>query len=48
MSTNGLHPYLAAQLARYRADELADEARASRRARLARRKRRKRRNDRNA
>ncbi|MBF4764184.1 hypothetical protein ISU07_13705 [Nocardioides islandensis] len=40
MSTNSMHPYLAAQLARYRADELANEARAARRARLARRTRR--------
>ena len=38
MTTNGTHPFLAAQLARYRADELAREARAARRARLARRK----------
>ena len=36
MTTNGTHPYIAAQLARYRADELAYDARASRRARLAR------------
>ena len=35
-----MHPYLAAQLARYRADELAYEARAARRARIARRSRR--------
>ena len=40
MTTNGIHPYLAAQLARYRADELAYEARAARRARIARRNRR--------
>jgi hypothetical protein len=40
MTTNGTHPYLAAQLARYRADELAYEARAARRVRLARRARR--------
>ncbi|MEO6509417.1 MAG: hypothetical protein ABIO16_00390 [Nocardioides sp.] len=40
MTTNGTHPYLAAQLARYRADELASEARAARRARTARRSRR--------
>jgi hypothetical protein len=40
MTTNGTHPYLAAQLARYRADELAYEARAARRARIARRARR--------
>jgi len=40
MTTNGTHPFLAAQLARYRADELAHEARAARRARLTRRSRR--------
>ena len=41
MTTNGTHPYLAAQLARYRADELAYEARAARRSRIARLARRK-------
>ena len=46
MTTNGTHPFLAAQLARYRADELAYEARAFHRARLARRSRLFRRNDR--
>jgi hypothetical protein len=40
MTTNSIHPYLAAPLARSRADELANEARAARRARLARRTRR--------
>ena len=40
MTTNGTHPFLAAQLARYRADQLAYEARASRLARLAKRTRR--------
>ena len=40
MTTNGTHPFLAAQLARDRADELAYEARAARRARLTRRSRR--------
>ena len=40
MTTNGTHPFLAAQLARYRADELAAEARAYRLARLARKNRR--------
>jgi hypothetical protein len=39
MTTNGTHPYLAAQIARYRADELIREATDSRRARLARRRR---------
>ena len=39
MTTNGTHPFLAARLARYRADELADEARAARRARLTSRSR---------
>ena len=42
MTTNGTHPYLAAQLARYRADELAYEARSARRARIARRRSRRR------
>ena len=40
MTTNGTHPILAAQLARYRADDLIREASNSRRARLARRSRR--------
>ena len=46
MTTNGTHPFLAAQLARYRADDLIREATNSRRARLARASRRSRRNDR--
>ena len=46
MTTNGTHPFLAAQLARYRADDLIREAANSRRARLARASRRSRRNDR--
>ena len=46
MTTNGTHPFLAAQLARYRADDLLREATNSRRARLARASRRSRRNDR--
>ena len=38
MTTNGTHPFLAAQIARYRADELIREANNSRRAKLARRR----------
>jgi hypothetical protein len=41
MITNGTHPLLAAQVARYRADELIRDAAESRRARLARRARRR-------
>ena len=37
---NGMNPYLAARIARYRADELAREATHSRQARLFRRKKR--------
>jgi len=37
--SNGTHPFLAAQLARYRADDLVREARVARRARLLRRRR---------
>jgi hypothetical protein len=37
MSTNGTHPFLAAQLARYRADDLIREATRRRRSRLVRR-----------
>jgi hypothetical protein len=40
MTINGTNPFLAAQLARYRADEMAQDARAYRRARLARKNRR--------
>ena len=40
MTTNGTHPFLAAQIARYRADDLVREANNSRRAKLARRGRR--------
>jgi hypothetical protein len=40
MTTNGTHPFLAAHLARYRADELIAEAANARRARQARRSRR--------
>jgi len=40
MTTNGTHPFLAAQIARYRADDLVRQANASRRAKLARRGRR--------
>ena len=40
MTTNGTHPFVAAQLARYRADELVRAAAESRRARLARARRR--------
>ena len=46
MTINGTNPFLAAQLARYRADDLIREATNSRRARLARASRRSRRNDR--
>jgi hypothetical protein len=42
MTTNGTHPFLAAQIARYRADELAREAGEARRARLVRRSRQRR------
>ena len=42
MTTNGTHPFLAAQIARYRADELVRDATEARRARLARRPRRRR------
>ncbi len=42
MTTNGTHPFLAAQIARYRADELAREAVEARRARLVRRSTRRR------
>ena len=38
MTTNGIHPFLAAQIARYRADDLVREANNSRRAKLARRR----------
>ena len=37
MTTNGTHPFLAAQIARYRADELVREAANARRAKLVRR-----------
>jgi hypothetical protein len=40
MTTNGIHPYLAAQIARYRADDLVREAADARRARFTRRSRR--------
>ena len=40
MTTNGTHPFLAAQIARYRADDLIREATKARRARLTRRGRR--------
>jgi hypothetical protein len=39
MTTNGTHPFLAAQLARYRADDLVREAHLARRSRLLRRRR---------
>ena len=38
MTTNGTHPFLAAQIARYRADDLVREANNARRAKLARRR----------
>ena len=38
MTTNGTHPFLAAQIARYRADELIREANNARRAKPARRR----------
>jgi hypothetical protein len=38
MTTNGTHPFIAAQIARYRADELVREATSSRRAKLVRRR----------
>ena len=38
MTTNGMHPLLAAQIARYRADDLVREANDARRAKLARRR----------
>ena len=41
MTTNGTHPLLAAQIARYRADELIREARESRLARRTWRGRRR-------
>jgi hypothetical protein len=41
MTTNGTHPFIAAQIARYRADDLIREATASRRARRAREARRR-------
>jgi len=40
MTTNGTHPFIAAQIARYRADDLVREASNARRARFARRSRR--------
>jgi hypothetical protein len=40
MTTNGTHPFLAAQIARYRADDLAREAANGRIARSFRRRRR--------
>jgi hypothetical protein len=40
MTTNGTHPFIAAQIARYRADDLVREAGNARRARFARRSRR--------
>ncbi len=40
MTINGTHPFLAAQIARYRADDLAREAADVRRARSFRRRRR--------
>ena len=40
MTTNGTHPFLAAQIARYRADDLARDAANARRARFTRRSRR--------
>jgi hypothetical protein len=43
MTTNGTHPFLAAQIGRYRVDELIREATNSRRARLARKTRTRRR-----
>jgi hypothetical protein len=42
MTTNGTHPILAAQIARYRADDLIREARDSRLARRTKRGRRRR------
>ena len=41
MSTNGTHPFLAAQISRYRADELIRDATEARRARAVRRSRRR-------
>jgi hypothetical protein len=41
--SNGTHPFLAAQLARYRADELVRDAQQARRARTARADRRRKR-----
>ncbi len=43
MTTNGTHPFLAAQIARYRADDLLREASTFRTAKLARRRRPRRR-----
>jgi hypothetical protein len=40
MTTNGTHPFLAAQIARYRADDLVRDAANARRARFTRRSRR--------
>jgi hypothetical protein len=40
--SNGTHPFLAAQLARYRADELVRDAQRARLARTARRRKRRR------
>jgi hypothetical protein len=41
MTTNGTHPFLAAQIARYRADDLVRDAVRARRARVVRRRRRR-------
>jgi hypothetical protein len=38
MTSNGTHPFIAAQLARYRADDLVREANNARRAKQARRR----------
>ena len=46
MTTNGTHPFLAAQIARYRADDLVRDAADARRARFTRRSRLGRRTDR--
>ena len=40
MTTNGTHPFLAAQIARYRVDDLVRDAANARRARFTRRSRR--------
>ena len=42
MTTNGTHPFLAAQIARYRADDLIREAAEARRSHLVRRTKRRR------